>query len=406
MTKKLFVTALSVVLLTICIFSAAMLGACSHEDATSWDISADGGSVTASFQDNGKYGFILNVEGSGKMRDYDSVKDTPWYGKSGRITDVVISDGITNVGDNAFTNCATKSVMLPESVTAVGAKAFSESTLVYALSQVTVADGAKVYVYSETEPTSSGLYWHYINDAPVIWKTKVTKVLFIGNSFTFYSDIPALFGKIATAAGELVEVDSVTQGSWTLAKFADPADDYGAKVEQKLTSSSDYDVVVLQEQSTRPLNNYDLFLSGAQALQKRINETQTDCTIYLYSTWGYIDEATSRKITIPEMEAQLRAAYTQAAQTMGVKVSCVGAAFSTVYTQYPDMLNSGSADNSYNLYYSDNKHPSYLGAYLSACVHVATILDCDPRISTFSEGLDASVADYLKNVAYTTVFGY
>ncbi len=406
MNGKLFFKIVTALLLAVCMFSAVLFGACSSEEATSWDVSADGGSVTASFEDNGKYGFILNIEGNGKMRDFGSAKDAPWYGKSGRITDIVIADGVTSVGSNAFTNCAAKSVILPESVTSVGSNAFPESAQVFALSKVTVADGAKVYVYSEKEPATSGLYWHYINGSPVIWKTKVTKVLFIGNSFTFYSDIPALFGKIATAAGELVEVDSVTQSSYKLTQFADPADEYGAKVEQKLTSNSDYDAVVLQEQSTRPLNNYDAFLSGAQALQKRINETQTDCAIYLYSTWGYIDEATSRNITIPEMEAQLRAAYKRAADTMGVKVSNVGAAFSTVYTQYPDMLKSGTADNNYNLYYSDNKHPSYIGAFLSACVHVAAILDCDPRISAYSEGLDAAVADYLKNVAYTTVFGY
>lgn len=221
-----------------------------------------------------------------------------------------------------------------------------------------------------------------------------TKVLFIGNSFTYYSDVPQLFSKIATGAGKKVRVDSVTQGSWTLTKFADENDEYGAKVDEKLKSSS-FDAVVLQEQSTRTLDNYTAFLKAVRSLQTKINDTQENCKIYLYSTWGYADEANARGLTIPEMEKKIREAYKKAADELNVSVSYVGKAFSAVYSEYPE----------YNLYYSDNKHQSYTGAFLSACVHVATILDCDPRASTFIGELDTDTATAMKNAAYEAVFG-
>ena len=415
MKKKLLIYLLSVICLAVLSLSAVLIVGCAKEDKyPKWDISSGGGKVFANFSDNGKYGFILTVEGKGKVPEYSSVKDTPWYGKSGRITDIVIKDGITSVGKNAFTDCKVKSVVLPQSVTAVGEKSFNENTLICAYGRAS-AVGATVYTYSESKPVISGNYWHYMGDTVTVWETKATKVLFIGNSFTFYSDIPSLFGKIATAAGVDVVVDSVTQGSWTLTKFADENDEYGKKVDDKLKASNDYDAIVLQEQSTRPLNNYNDFLTAAKKLRDKINATQTNCRIYLYSTWGYKDEADSRKMTIPEMEEKLREAYENVAQAIGAKVSYVGKAFSTVYNSHktvndeycanPDKYKD-SPEKNFALYFlADNKHPSYSGAYLSACVHVATVLGFDPRVSTFTGELDETTATELKNVAYSVVFG-
>lgn len=393
--KKYLVLAFTII--AILVFSTVAISACSPTEQTSWDVADSGFKITASLTDDGKYGFILKVDGNGKMRDYASKKDAPWYGKSGRIKGVELSAGITAVGSNAFTDCAVKSVTLPESVKTLGSNSFPEQTQIFAYANVSALDGAKVYVYSESEPQINGYFWHTVNGEKVLWPMNdntVTKVLFIGNSFTFYSDIPALFGEIAKSAKKNVVVESVTQGSWTLAKFADDKDEYGKVVDEKLKASDDYDAVVLQEQSTKPLNDYSGFLNAAKSLQAKINSTQKSCKIYLYSTWGYKSDADARNMTIPEMELKIREAYDNAAQAMGVKVSYVGKAFSYVFKEYTQ----------YNLYYEDNKHPSYEGAFLSACVHAATVLGIDPRTSTYTGNLDSSVAETLKSVAYTTVY--
>ena len=103
-------------------------------------------------------------------------------------------------------------------------------------------------------------------------------------------------------------------------------------------------------------------------------------------------------MTIPQMEAKIRAEYASAAKEIGATVCNVGEAFTKVYTE----------NNDINLYYSeDNKHPSYNGAFLSACVHVSTILGIDPRTSTFngSSEITPEVAAILKQAAYNAVFG-
>lgn len=221
------------------------------------------------------------------------------------------------------------------------------------------------------------------------------KVLFVGNSFTYYSDVPALFSEIAASAGVRTRVESVTKGSWNLTKFADENDEYGSVVDEKLNAYSDYSAVVLQEQSTRTLDNYPAFFKAARALKGKIEGTQQDCEIYLYSTWGYAEEAQKRGMTIPQMEGKIREAYIKAADGLGVTVSPAGKAFSAVFEAYPDI----------NLYYTDGKHPSYAGAYLAACVHVATVLRVDPRGALFNGELDKETADILKEEAYKAVYG-
>ena len=44
-------------------------------------------------------------------------------------------------------------------------------------------------------------------------------ILFIGNSYTYVSDIPGEFTKIATSAGKSVFIDSYTVGGYTTVPF-------------------------------------------------------------------------------------------------------------------------------------------------------------------------------------------
>lgn len=415
MMKRKYISRLTApVLLLILILAAAFFTACAEEECPRWTLASG---VTAQFSDNGRYGYVLTAEGTGKIPDYASAKNAPWYGKSGRVTDIVVKEGITAIGRNAFADCKVKAVVLPESVTEVGENAFHAQTLICAFTQVAAA-GASVYLFSESQPSESGSFWHYEDGEIAVWESgepKPVKVLFIGNSFTFYSDVPALFRQIAAGAGKEVAVESVTQGSWTLTKFADETDEYGKQVAAKLRASDDYDAVILQEQSARPLKNYSGFLTAAKALRDKINATQRDCKIYLYATWGYKDEADDRNMTIPEMEAALHAKYDEVAAEIGATVSPVGAAFSAVYAAHKDVNDNyyldpdaykNSPEREYALYYAaDNKHPSYSGSFLSASVHAAAVLGIDPRTSAFTGAIGAEAAAALKEAAYAAVFG-
>lgn len=415
--KKAFISAAAVLMAAASLAAAVCIPGCAEKEATSWTLSD---TVSASFSDNGKNGYILTVEGSGAMPDYASERETPWYGRAGRVTEIVLDDGITYVGDNTFTGCAyVEYVILPESVTSIGADAFYDDITLYAYSQVTSPDSVRVYTYSEQQPTTGGDYWHLRTDGtPTVWEN--IKVLFIGNSFTYYNDLPSIFEDIALSLGEVVQVDSIVHGSYTLTSYANPDDvaapsddpnmqGDGKTVEEKLSANNDYDVIILQEQSTRPVDNYNAFLSAARTLKQRIDETQTDCDVYLYATWGFPAGLNGTYTTVPALEAALRSAYSDVAKAIGAGVCSVGEAFTYVYEHY---RYDEAAGTGIDLYFDDNndgnrtndRHPSYAGSYLAACVHAATILGIDPRSVTFTGSLSEETATILQNVAYDIVF--
>ena len=373
--------------------SVAAFSGCKKENTENWNVSAFGKTVKANITDDKRGGYILNVEGTGAIKDFSSRIDPPWCEYRNKISEIKLSEGITEIGTNAFSAVEVGRVVIPKSVTTIYTDAFSDNTVLYLYGDVAVYAGAKTLLYSETEPSADG-YWHFVDGKPVKWGIKV---LFIGNSFTFYSNIPGIFGELAKGAGKNVTVESVTNGSWTLSKFADKTDEYGAKVHAKLTASDDYDAIILQDQSTRPLANKTGFVSGIKAMADKINSTQKSCRIYLYTTWGFEEYASKNNMTIPKMEAKIRAEYASAAKEIGATVCNVGKAFTEVYTENKDI----------NLYYTDNKHPSYNGAFLSACVHVSTILGIDPRTSNFngSSEITPEIAAILKQAAYNAVFG-
>ncbi len=400
--------------------SLFILSACSKKDELpSWNVSAEGSRITASFSDNGKYGYILSIEGSGEMRDYSSAKDAPWYDKSGRITEIKISEGITYIGDNALTYCyAASTVMLPSSVTKVGKNVFPSSTKAYGYaSEIDAGEGTVVYAYSESLPTNEGNYWHMVNGTPTAWPyvtTSPMKILFVGNSYTYYNAMPNIFKSIATSAGREVEVEYLAIGSHSLIEWADPTDEVdpatissssiypqtvngGKLLEEKLTSSNDYDVIVLQEKSTRPVKDseYAYFVNGVTKLVNRIEETQLNCRVFLYETWGSPAYADNYGGSVPQMEAGLRTAYEKAAMRSGANVSYVGKAFTYICENYPNI----------NLYQSDETHPLYVGSYLAACVHASTLLGIDPRNATFTGELDEDTAALMQGVAYGIVTG-
>ena len=76
-----------------------------------WTVGGDcGDNLTWTLDSDG----TLTISGMGAMADYDNADKQPWANQRSSINKVVIGDGVTSIGENAFANCpGLKAVELP-----------------------------------------------------------------------------------------------------------------------------------------------------------------------------------------------------------------------------------------------------------------------------------------------------
>ena len=75
------------------------------------------------------------------MQEYDNVRDIPWFSNLGKINSIVIEDGVTSIGKNAFYYCSSlTSVTIGNSVTRIGDYAFKECS---SLTSITIPNSVK-----------------------------------------------------------------------------------------------------------------------------------------------------------------------------------------------------------------------------------------------------------------------
>lgn len=215
---------------------------------------------------------------------------------------------------------------------------------------------------------------------------KQYSILFIGNSMTYYHDMPtAIFEKMAASAGFDVTVRSVTAGGRFLWEHLSLDDEpaRAAKAALAADKAGVYDFVVLQEGMpdlyTRTENFYEAvrILTGkirdlgakpalyARMGNKRGNPELDDpaCTYeHVYQTIVKAHETISQELDIPVAWA-VRAAYE---------------------------MNEGPLP--FDLYDPDRSHPSYAGSYVAALCVFTALFGADPTMITYDGELSPDQA--------------
>jgi photosystem II stability/assembly factor-like uncharacterized protein/lysophospholipase L1-like esterase len=200
--------------------------------------------------------------------------------------------------------------------------------------------------------------------APTAAQARPLRVLFIGNSYTYFNDLPGLVASLARGArpSRAVHTEMVAQPG---ASLRDHWLDGAALAAIRRTR---WDAVVLQEQSMlgvmlvhgRPtVNDPDQFHAFGRRFIREI--TAAGATPVLYLTWA-------RRPT-PDTQDRLTRAYAALAAATGARLAPVGVAWQQARAQRPAL----------ELFDPDGTHPSPAGSYLAAATLLATITGTPAR---------------------------
>jgi hypothetical protein len=217
-----------------------------------------------------------------------------------------------------------------------------------------------------------------------------TRVLFIGNSYTYVNDLPTTFAKLARSGGHKVATGMAASGGWTLVKHVQSKDTL-----DKLNSQP-WDFIVLQEQSEIPAFEFtrtnDMY-PAARELVSRVREANATPVFYL--TFGHRDGMPDQQLPdYAAMQAELDAGYGRIAQELGVLIAPAGDAWYAAL----------QADPQLDLWQNDGSHPNPQGTYLTACVFYATIFNESPEGLSYSAGLPKETAQAMQSIAARVVF--
>lgn len=196
------------------------------------------------------------------------------------------------------------------------------------------------------------LAWNYnvdkASEEVSIGDLKTVRILFLGNSYTHYNELPKIVSQLGKSIHDFeIQTEQITPGGATLTGHSNDKE----TLDKILNENWDY--VVLQEQSTRPIDDPERMIESIKKLDRVIRKAGAETILYM--TWA-------RKSN-PEMITEIARIYNKAAQCIEAKVAPVGLAFEICQKVYPEI----------GLYDPDGSHPSKEGSYLAGCVIFSTI---------------------------------
>ncbi|HSB15381.1 MAG TPA: SGNH/GDSL hydrolase family protein [Bryobacteraceae bacterium] len=184
------------------------------------------------------------------------------------------------------------------------------------------------------------------------------RVLFLGNSYTYFNNAPEIFAELARAAlpDRQVEVQTVAIPGATLVSLWERSD------ARRILRSSKWDYVVLQDQSQlgdglrdgKFVVNAPILLHwGVRLFDAEVKRAGARTVLLL--TWSRLSE--------PHQQGDLDYAYDSVARELGAILAPVGPAWQMVRQRSPGL----------ELYAKDGSHPSPAGSYLLACVLLTSL---------------------------------
>lgn len=264
-------------------------------------------------------------------------------------------------------------------------------------------------VRKREDPASEGYArTHSLVSAPVTWLAAIVAlcgcttggaslgpanhpvyhVLFIGNSLTYFNDLPATVAQLAAGGGDSIEVESVTRPGFALIDHVD-----GKSNAVEVIRSRRWDYVVLQQgPSSLPLSR-DTLILATRLLDADIRAAGGRTAALM--VWPARENIAAFD--------QVLLSYQEAARAVDGVFLPAGEAWRTAWKTDPLLA----------LYGADGFHPSELGTFLAALVvyegitgHDARTLPSTATAAGHQLNVSAGTVHLLQHAAHETVAGF
>jgi hypothetical protein len=184
-----------------------------------------------------------------------------------------------------------------------------------------------------------------INSLSAQGKKESLKVLFVGNSYTYFENLPHIVSLMSNSAKTKLITQKSTRGG---AKLSDHWRGVTGLKSKEIISKGNFDVVVLQEHSMGILNEKDSVKMYVKLFCDLIRSK--GAKPYIYLTWA--------RENAPQNQAIISNAYFEIGKENNAEVVPVGDAWALAKQIRPEI----------KLFDLDGTHPSKYGTFLAACL--------------------------------------
>jgi hypothetical protein len=205
---------------------------------------------------------------------------------------------------------------------------------------------------------------------------RVRSILFLGNSLTYYNDLPAMVERAAQAVGVNLRIGSVALPNVAVIDHAD-----GLTPAREAIAAQRWDLVVLQQGPTPAGICRDTLVLGAERLAPLV--AAAGGRVAVLAPWT--------RITVPGFLPEARRSAVIAADAVQGKVLFVGDAWRLAMERDPSL----------QLHSSDGYHPGPTGSWLAALLIVEQVFAPSPGwLASPPDGVDATALTVLRQAVH------
>ena len=308
----------------------------------------------------------------GSVQDVNKIKIVPGgtgnYASSYPISyEIQVATNNIALGDNA-SGVAGLSWNTVKTVTG-GTLSAQETTFAH---QTTRWIRVKVNSHNTDYCSFEELYVYETNKSiPYEEPVEPTDVLFIGNSMTYYNNLPEVVKRLAAMRNINLNCTAATNGGKNLIYQSTASNvDTAIKV-------GGYEIVVIQD----IVGSFDAdnLQTGADALIAKIKQYNPDAQIVFYEPWPVRNSLTGASTLLPYFTHS----YFKTARNAGATLAPAGEAFYEIFTE-----------NVVDGYAGDDKHPTRYGTFISASTVLYTLfpeLSNNTYVAADQDTLDAAL---------------